>query len=621
MKKTQRLFGLALVLALIVSTCAVFACGGAGQNSYAFVAGNYGGVDADGLWYYGESALNVYHAKEAVDGWKAQLEGASPVIIAVVDTGISVKHEIFEDVLVANENGEPMGYNSVAGADKGNVTDNSTGNHGDKIAGVIAMLIHEFGLENYIKIYPIKASARKTVDGVETDAFAIDSVNEAIKWAANSVHADILNMSLGRVDSETKDRVWSQSTELKMTVKEATKGTLLVAAAGNNYKRADSAADDGAFYPAAYDGVLSVMGYNQSGTLWRVNGGSGSNYGALYDIAAPAESVYSSAGVYGNSAYGYENGTSMASPFVAFAAALLKLRYMAEGYDSVTPYMLSRTLRSLAYSNFEFSSLKIDRLDLYTVANQNLDDVIPEYSAPTGIDIDHNGPLGEGERSDSVYFADPRNVKQIDFLASLTPYGLTDPELEENIEWYVKDYAGVETYLGSGGTLAYTPQVFGDSQIIARLSFDDSVIGVQKIRVDYLPFHAGDAHVTYLQNTDDLPRNAPSQGVLYTGETTRFSITGARYLDPTVEIKWYVNRQYVASGAVFDFKPDKPGDYVIGVQYGDEPATHLPGVAFEAHVKSFILRPLDLSMLIVGVVLFAAAVGLTVFLIIKRKRS
>lgn len=53
------------------------------------------------------------------------------------------------------------------------------------------MLIREFGLENYIKIYPIKANDLKA------DTFKLTSLTSALNWAVNNAKADVVNMSLG----------------------------------------------------------------------------------------------------------------------------------------------------------------------------------------------------------------------------------------------------------------------------------------------------------------------------------------------------------------------------------------------------------------------------------------
>ena len=90
------------------------------------------------------------------------------------------------------------------------------------------------------------------------------------------------------------------------------KGSVVVAAVGNNNS-------DTAFYPAAYEGVLSVAATEQS-DLKKNN----SNYGYYIDVSAPGEAMYTTAP---SGTYATNGGTSMAAPVVAGGAALLKAQF------------------------------------------------------------------------------------------------------------------------------------------------------------------------------------------------------------------------------------------------------------------------------------------------------
>jgi hypothetical protein len=137
-------------------------------------------------------------------------------------------------------------------------------------------------------------------------------VSKGIRWAADK-GAAVINLSLG-------------GPEYSRTLADAVsyaqgKGALVVAAAGNDGSNV-------ATYPASFPGVIGVAATNRADTdAWY------SNYGSYVDISAPGGSSDPSRpqdGIYSTlpgNRYGFIDGTSMAAPFVAGAAAVIKGRF------------------------------------------------------------------------------------------------------------------------------------------------------------------------------------------------------------------------------------------------------------------------------------------------------
>jgi len=232
--------------------------------------------------------------------------------IVVIDTGVDYTHpelsgKVYKGKDTIDNDMDPMdvqGHGThVAGIAAGK-TNNSAG-----IAGVSP-------LSNILAVRVLNSSGTGTWT----------QIANGITWANNYATAakcggqepKIYNMSLGGSSS---------STTLSNAVQAAAnKGRLVIAAAGNNNTTSQ-------FYPAAYSSVLAVAATNHAGKRAYF-----SNHGAWVDIAAPGYKVYST--VMGP---GYEswNGTSMASPVIAGAAARVWSKYPAYTRVSVRSRLIS----------------------------------------------------------------------------------------------------------------------------------------------------------------------------------------------------------------------------------------------------------------------------------------
>lgn len=205
------------------------------------------------------------------------------VKVGVIDTGIELAHPD----LSTNIKG---GYNAINSRKSAN-DDNGHGTHVAGIIGALNNTIGVVGVGPAIDLYAIK------VLGASGSGYLSDVI-EGLDWAvANGLQ--VVNMSLG---SSSNVQSFADAVAAAKAA-----GLVMVAAAGNSGAAVS--------YPAAYPEVIAVSATNSNDVL-----ASFSSRGPEVDLAAPGVSIYST---YKGKTYKTLNGTSMASPHVAGAAALL----------------------------------------------------------------------------------------------------------------------------------------------------------------------------------------------------------------------------------------------------------------------------------------------------------
>ncbi len=265
-------------------------------------------------------ATQTYLTKvQAAQAWDV-LRDASTVIIGIVDSGSDLQHEDLAANIYTN-NADPVngvdddndgyidnyfGWDFVGNSASTMIPDNNpdvtsdTTDHGVHVSGIASAVSNNgrgvASIAFNAKLMIIKA-------GADNNSKSIYKGYEGIKYAADH-DAKIINCSWGGPGGGQFGQ--------EMVDYAVAKGSLVIAAAGN-----ESTEDPG--YPAAYKGVLSVASVTNSD----VKSGF-SNYGYSVDISAPGSSIYNT--LNGNK-YGFLSGTSMATPMVASAAALVKAKY------------------------------------------------------------------------------------------------------------------------------------------------------------------------------------------------------------------------------------------------------------------------------------------------------
>lgn len=264
-----------------------------------------------GLW--GLKATGALHA------WRAAEKGQD-VVVAVIDTGVDRRHPDLRGQILE-------GYNVIEG--NRDVADRL--GHGTHVAGIIAALGNNGrgaagAAFPAVKILPIKALSDQGTARPE-------DIDKAIEYAVNwrgpgGERVSVINLSLGApgilpIHSEAIKRAYEA-------------GITVVAAAGNEATwRSDT--------PAIWPEGLSVAAAEE-GEKGEIERAPYSNYGLGVDITAPGSGILST--VPGGERYDVMSGTSMAAPYVAATAALLKAARPDLTPDEIR-YLITRTAQDL----------------------------------------------------------------------------------------------------------------------------------------------------------------------------------------------------------------------------------------------------------------------------------
>ena len=231
-------------------------------------------------------------------GWTAAGLGAYPAtggaLVGIVDTGIDAAHPDLAGKVVACASATGRG-----GGDLGTGCEDDNG-HGTHVSGTIAAIADNgLGVAGVSFASPL-AMCRAL--GGEEGSGTVAGVASCIRWAHDR-GARVISLSLGGPSSTTLDRAiryaWAGGTR---------KGSVIVAAAGND-------GDGTVEYPAGYASVVSVAATDRSDEP-----ASFSNANDDVEVAAPGVDILSTAP---GGKYVSLSGTSMATPHVAGAAALL----------------------------------------------------------------------------------------------------------------------------------------------------------------------------------------------------------------------------------------------------------------------------------------------------------
>lgn len=280
--------------------------------------------------------------------------GINQVIkIAVIDSGVDTEHPDLKNNMY-RVNGQVVALNAINNTSV--VTD--SGFHGTHVTGLAAAEANNsigisgtMGLS--VKIIPIRVSD----DG---SSISDSAVINAIRWAADQ-GADVINMSFG---GSVRVEAWAESIQYAIN-----KGVFIVVAAGNDSRQITTSAPTyPAMFSAEYEGMVTIGSFDASS----YQRSSFSNYSTQYvDLLAPGSDgttgiISTVPTALSSSGYGKQvssggstrpiNGTSMASPVAAGAAALVMGLARSRGFE-ITPSQVETFFEkglgsSAAFGNF-----------------------------------------------------------------------------------------------------------------------------------------------------------------------------------------------------------------------------------------------------------------------------
>jgi subtilisin family serine protease len=256
------------------------------------------------------------------------ISGGAGTTVAVLDTGVDPTHPALAGRVgpgwdYVDDDSQPGDVADVTDSNGNGIVDEAYG-HGTFVSGVIALVAPS------ARILPYRV--------LDSDGRGnIFAVAEAIA-DATAAGADVINLSFG-----TARKLSSHLIDDSIKAARA-QGVTIVAAAGND-------GDDKRHFPAAQGETLSVsaLSTEDDRLAWFAD------FGDWVDVAAPGQRI---AGPVPGARYAWWAGTSVATPFVAGQAALIKSIAPGIRADKVDE-AIGRTARKLRQGRLHSGAIDI----------------------------------------------------------------------------------------------------------------------------------------------------------------------------------------------------------------------------------------------------------------------
>ncbi len=587
--KKQAVKNLTIFIVLLALIAGAFSCGFF-TNDVAYAAVLPDAVSNQ--WFDGEDYNNFGGTLQAINKIKDGLSTAeeadfknNPVLVAVIDTGINASHELFDGVLCD----EGLWYNAIEkkrGRDY--INDNCyNGNligHGTHVAGIVAQEIKKYGLEDYIKILPVKAGDSK-------GSFKDVAVVNAISYVGNLATQDktiVINMSL-------TSYYWGKNSDVDVAVQSAVREGVIVCAAAGNDRKNSASSGYSLGSPACLENVIGVMNYGEG-----LIPAPKSNYGAAYDIAAPGQKIISAAKSDETESYCIKDGTSMATPFVSFAAAVLEIRFNRK---SATVYDVMTSTPAVATGTVSYGN------GVYTARKLNLSAFV-EFKHIKEIKV-----FTEDESLDALNqnISSPKKVVAFAKLRYFDEEGVITDVAYKSIKMYV-------VKAGKNGTLSGGEVIYSVNG--ARIDFTPTEPGT------YFIYAANSAYindtseiitvkVNYVQTVEDAQLSVVGDPVVRAESTVVYKLDNAYMLDPELVIVWDIydengRRVDTKIGTEISFTPETKGEYTIICSVGGKTIE-----GYKVNVKTSEKTVRAVSGGVTSAVAFSAVAAVLIIVIVK----
>lgn len=589
--KKQAVKNLTIFIVLLALIAGAFSCGFF-TNDVAYAAVLPDAVSNQ--WFDGEEYNDFNGTLQAINKIKDGLSTAekadfknNPVLVAVIDTGINASHELFDGVLCD----EGLWYNAIThknGRDYINDTCNNGKlvGHGTHVAGIVAQEIKKYGLEDYIKILPVKAGDS---NGIFDSVAVVDAISY-VKDLATQNKTIVINMSL-------TSYYWGKNSNVDVAVQSAVREGVIVCAAAGNEGYNSSSAGKSLGSPACLENVIGVMNYMEG-----LIPAPKSNYGAAYDIAAPGQNIKSAAKSDETEPYCTKDGTSMATPFVSFAAAVLEIRFNRK---SATVYDVMTNTPAVATGSVSYGN------GVYTARKLNLSAFV-DFKHIKEIKV-----FTEDESLDALNqtISSPKKVVAFAKLRYFDEEGFA-PETDvayKSLKMYV-------VKAGKNGTLSGGEVVYSVNG--ARIEFTPTEPGT------YFIYAANSAYindtseiitvkVNYVQTVEDAQLSVVGNAVVRAESTVVYKLNNAYMLDPELVIVWNIydengRRVDTKIGTEISFTPETKGEYTIICSVGGKTIA-----GYKMNVKTSEKTVRAVSGGVTSAVAFSAVAAVLIIVIVK----